>query len=174
MFSNTPIYILCVRAALALQVPQQATVSYTNISASAVTSASTTPGPLCCEVYPPGVALHHWYPGVQKVVDSIVVTNFLRYNSTFLQITIPIVNTRYVVATYTDCTFIDTIVPTSTITTFPSNELFANVYLADVDGPAPIPGLPTDLNGPDYVGAYDATWVENATVTTPKDNSTAS
>jgi hypothetical protein len=92
MFSNAPVYLFCVRVAFALQIPRQATVSYTNTSASAVSSASTTRGPLCCEVYAPGVALHHWYPGVEKVVDSIVVTNFLRYNSTFLQITIPRVN----------------------------------------------------------------------------------
>jgi hypothetical protein len=76
--------------------------------------------------------------------------------------------------THADYIASDTIIPASTITTFPSHELFPIVYLADVDGAAPIPGLPTDLNGPDYGGAYDATWVENATVTTPRDNSTTS
>ena len=45
-------------------------------------------------------------------------------------------------------------------------------YLADSDGPAPIPGLPIDLNGPYYGGAYDATIVEVATDTTHQDNST--
>jgi hypothetical protein len=97
MFSNTPIYLFCVRAALALQIPRQATVSYTNTSASVVSSTSTTPGPLCCEVYAPGVALHHWYPGEEKVVNSIVVTSFLRYNSMF---TILRASTRYIVTVF--------------------------------------------------------------------------
>lgn len=84
MFSNTPIYILCVRVALALQIPRQATVSYTNTSASAVSSASTTRGPLCCEVYAPGVGLNHWYSSEPQIVNQLVVTEFVRYNSTFL------------------------------------------------------------------------------------------
>jgi hypothetical protein len=102
MFSDALIYLFCVRVALALQIPRQATVSYMNTSASAVLSASTTPGPLCCEVYALGVALNHWYPGVERVVDSIVVTNFLRYNSTFSQITIPRVNAGYIFSSKTN------------------------------------------------------------------------
>jgi hypothetical protein len=66
----------------------------------------------------------------------------------------------------------DTIVPTSTITTTPIRRLYPMAYLPDVDGPAPVPGLATDLNGPDYGGAYDATWIENATASAS--NSTTS
>jgi hypothetical protein len=84
MFSNTLIYVFCVRAALALQIPRQATVSYTNTSASALSSASTTPGPLCCEVYAPGVGLNLWYSSEPQLVAQLVVTEFIRYNSTFL------------------------------------------------------------------------------------------
>lgn len=63
----------------------------------------------------------------------------------------------------------DTIIPTSTITAPPTSTLYASQYIADVDGPAVIPGVPTDINGPSYGGAYDATIVEavkeNATTT---------
>jgi hypothetical protein len=84
MFSNIPIYLFCMRAAFALQIPRHATISYTNSSASVDTPTSTTPGSFCCEVYAPGVALHHWYSGgVQKVPDEVIVTEFLHYNSTF-------------------------------------------------------------------------------------------
>lgn len=69
----------------------------------------------------------------------------------------------------------DTIVPNSTFTTFPSGrKLFPTTYNAEVEGPAPISGLPTDLNGPYYGGAYDVTFVENATETVSKENSTTS
>lgn len=64
--------------------------------------------------------------------------------------------------------------PTSTITTLPTDRLYREEYLADVDGPAPIPGFPTDLNGPSYAGAYDATYVEDAIGTVYTDNSTTS
>lgn len=67
---------------------------------------------------------------------------------------------------------LDTIVPTSTITTFPSSRLYRNEYLADPDGPAIIPGIPTDLNGPSYAGAYDATFVEVASDSIYSDAST--
>lgn len=68
----------------------------------------------------------------------------------------------------------DTIVPNSTITTFPDDKLYPTTYNAEVDGPAHISGLPTDLNGPYYGGAYDVTFLENATETVSKENSTAS
>jgi hypothetical protein len=85
MFSNIPVYLLCMRATFALQIPRYATVSYTNSSASVHPPTSTTPGSFCCEVYAPGVALHHWYSGgVQKVPDEVIVTEFLHYNSTFM------------------------------------------------------------------------------------------
>lgn len=69
---------------------------------------------------------------------------------------------------------LDTVIPTATITTFPNDRLYQVAYLADVDGPAPIPGLPTDLNGPYYGGAYDATYVENAADIVSRDNATTS
>lgn len=76
---------------------------------------------------------------------------------------------------YANQTFVsDTVVPTATITTLPTDRLYQVAYLADVDGPAPIPGLPTDLNGPYYGGAYDATYVENAADTVSRDNTTTS
>ena len=69
---------------------------------------------------------------------------------------------------------LDTIVPTSTITTFPTDRLYPGIYLANQDGYAPIPGFPTDINGPVDFGAYDATLVEIATDTVYTDNSTTS
>lgn len=87
MFSKISLYLCCARAVFALQIPRQATTSYTNTSASANSLVSTTPGPFCCEVYAPGVALHHWYTGTDpKVLDQILVTEFLRYNSKFSQV----------------------------------------------------------------------------------------
>lgn len=87
MFSKIPLYLCYVRAAFTLQIPRQATISYTNTSASVSTLTSTTPGPFCCEAYAPGVQLHRWYAGPDpKVVGQIIVTEFLRYNSTFSRI----------------------------------------------------------------------------------------
>jgi len=68
----------------------------------------------------------------------------------------------------------DTILPASTTTTFPTDRLYPGIYLANQDGYAPIPGFPTDINGPVDFGAYDATLVEIATDTVYTDNSTTS
>jgi hypothetical protein len=83
MFATISFYLLCMRAAFALQIPRQAAVSYTNTSASVNATTSTVSGPFCCEVYAPQVALHHWYSGPDpEVSDQLLVTEFLRYNST--------------------------------------------------------------------------------------------
>lgn len=200
MIPKLPLYLYCARAVFALQIARQATTSYTNTSASVGTLTSTTPGPFCCEVYAQGVQLHRWYTGPDpKVVDQIIVTEFLHYNSTFshgadrrqavkayrflstycveLPTYIPIcpqLRDRRPRKQANQIFTLDTIVPTSTITTFPTDTVREMAYLADVDGPAPIPGLPTNLNGPYYGGAYDATYVENATSTVYTDNSTTS
>jgi hypothetical protein len=98
MFSNILLYLFCIKAAFALQTPRQATISYTNTSATAKFPTSVTPGPFCCELYAPGVSLDHWYDGpVPKVLDQIIVTEFVRYNSTFPKTSTPEVNVRYVV-----------------------------------------------------------------------------
>jgi hypothetical protein len=95
MFFNIPLYLFCVRATFALQFPRQATVPYTNTSSSASSPSSTTPGPYCCELYAPGVSLDHWYDGpVPNVLDQIIVTEYVRYNSTFSQTATPEVTSR--------------------------------------------------------------------------------
>jgi hypothetical protein len=68
----------------------------------------------------------------------------------------------------------DTIVPTSTITSRPNPALDPNIWLGEMDGPAPIPDFPTDINGPYYQGAYDATILESAISTLVQGNSTMS
>lgn len=98
MFSNILLHLFCIRAAFALQIPRQATISYTNTSATVNFPTSVTPGPFCCELYAPGVSLDHWYDGpVPKVLDQIIVTGFVRYNSTFANTATPEVNVRCVV-----------------------------------------------------------------------------
>jgi hypothetical protein len=83
MFFKILLYLLCFKAAFALQIPRQATVSYTNTSTSVATVTSTTPGPVCCVLYATGVVLNFWYDGsIPKVPGSVTVTEYLRYNST--------------------------------------------------------------------------------------------
>jgi hypothetical protein len=90
MFFNIALYLFCVRATFALQIRRQATASYTNNSSTASSPISTTPGPYCCELWAPGVGLNHWYNGPDpKVLDQIIVTEFVRYNSTFSQTATP-------------------------------------------------------------------------------------
>lgn len=89
MYFSILLYLLCVRADFALQVPRQATTSYTDISAPVSTLPSTILGQFCCEIYAPAVALIHWYTGPDpKVLDEVLVTEYLRYNSTFSEIAI--------------------------------------------------------------------------------------
>ena len=91
MVPNILFYLLGVRIASALQVPRQVTTSYTNTSGPVSVPTSTSPGPFCCQPYAPAVGLHLWYSGPDpKVLDEVLVTEFIRYNSTFS----PIVTTK--------------------------------------------------------------------------------
>jgi hypothetical protein len=90
MFPNISFYLFCLRAAFALQIPRRTAITYTNTSSSSHPPTSTLSDPFCCELYAPNVGLYRWYSGDDpKVLDEVVVTEFLRYNSTFLQIAIP-------------------------------------------------------------------------------------
>ena len=76
--------VLSIRVAFALQVPRQATTSYTNSSASVNVTTSAALGPVCCEVYAPGVVLNYYYAGHNlSVNDGTVITEYLKYNSTW-------------------------------------------------------------------------------------------
>lgn len=87
MLSHIRLYVFFMRAALALQIPRQATTSYTNSSTSVNVTTSTALGPVCCEVYAPGAGLNYWYGRHNvSVNDGTIVTEYLRYNSTYSQV----------------------------------------------------------------------------------------
>ncbi|KAH0099459.1 hypothetical protein KCU96_g3871, partial [Aureobasidium melanogenum] len=146
MLSHIWLFVLFIKAAFALQIPRQATYSYTNSSASVNASTSAALGPVCCEAYAPGAGLDYYYAGHNLSVNNgYLITEYLRYNNT--------------------------IIPTATITAPPTSTLYAAMYLAGIDNTPTIPGVPTDLNGPSYDNAYDVTYVEsigqNSTTTAP-------
>ncbi|KAK6005138.1 hypothetical protein QM012_007917 [Aureobasidium pullulans] len=147
MLAHISLYVSLVRAAFALQIPRQASSSYSNSSTAVRANASTSAalGAVCCQLYAPGVGLNLWYADRNVSVNNgTIIVEYEKYNNT--------------------------IVPTSTITIPPTSTLYPGAYLADIDGPAIIPGIPTDINGLYYGGAYDATMVEavkeNSTVIT--------
>ncbi|KAH0388557.1 hypothetical protein KCU92_g833, partial [Aureobasidium melanogenum] len=134
-------FVSCLSTAFALRVTRQAgTTQYTN--SSVTTKPPTDPsasGAFCCQVYAPVAALNWWYINATiEVVDSTVVTEYLRYNNT--------------------------VIPTATVTITNSSAAgVTGTYNAQLDAAGTGPsfsGIPTGMNAPFApFNAYDQTIV---------------